>query len=94
MIDKLVGLWDSKRWLFWLLLPLTAFAFGIKYYLDYLEYKASRDLSNTNSKNQRLRYEQQQLKRKAKEEQKKAKELEDKIEDRKEEDVDEDWHLK
>ena len=30
MINKLADLWNTKRWLFWLLLPITLFAVGIK----------------------------------------------------------------
>jgi len=94
MIEKLAGLWETKRWLFWLLLPITAIAVGVKYYLDYLEYKSESDMKETKNIDQQIRFKEQQAKREAKAELKKAKDLQKKIDDRKVEDVDEDWNLK
>ena len=93
MIEKLAGLWDTKRWLFWLLLPITVIAIGIKYYLDYLEYKSEHDMKETKNTDQQIRFKEQQAKRAAKAELKKAKDLQKKIDDRKVEDISEDWHL-
>ncbi len=94
MIDKLAGLWDTKRWLFWLLLPITIIAVGVKYYLDYLEYKSEKDMERAKSEAQKLRFKQRQARQAAKKKKEEADKLEKKIEDRKEEDIDIDWHLK
>ena len=94
MIDKLAGLWETKRWLFWLLLPITAFAFGVKFYLDYLEAKSEQDMAVAKSDAQKIKFKENQVKRLAKEARKKAEELQKKIDERKVEDIDEDWNLK
>jgi len=94
MIEKLAGLWETKRWLFWLLLPITAIAVGVKYYLDYLEYKSESDMRKTKKTDQEIRSEEKKINEEAKVEQKKAEDLQKKIDDRKVEDIDEDWNLK
>ena len=92
MIEKLTDLYNTKRWLFWCLIPITAFAMGVKYYLDYLEYKSEKDMNETRSQDQKIRFEQRQARQKAKEEKRKADALQNKIDDRKEEDISEDWN--
>ena len=94
MIEWLAGLWDNKRWLFWLLLPLTLLAVGIKYYLDYLEYKADKDLADTEEKDEELKSKQDGYNRKAEEAKAEANKAKERIENREDSDGDEDWHLK
>ena len=94
MIEKLANLWDTKRWLFWLLLPITAIAVGVKYYLDYLEYKSEHDMKETKKTDQQIRAKEEKVNKEVKVEQKKAEDLQKKIDDRKVEDIDENWHLR
>lgn len=94
MINKLAGLWETKRWLFWLLLPLTALAVGIKYYLDYLEYKADRDLEEAQNRDDELKAKQDKYNDEANKAKAEADKIEEKIENRKTDDIDDDWHLK
>lgn len=93
MIEKLAGLWDTKRWLFWLLLPITIIAVGIKYYLDYIEMKSKEDMAKAKSEAQKLRFKERQARQEAKKKKEEADKIEKKIEDRKPEDIDIDWHL-
>jgi len=94
MIEKLAGLYKTKKWLFYLLLPITAVALGIKFYLDYLEGKSKKSIEETKYEDQRIKFQKRQVRKKAKEERKKAEALNKKIEERKEGNVDLDWHLK
>jgi len=94
MVEKLANLWHTKRWLFWLLLPITAVAVGVKYYLDYLEYESEKDMKETKSKNQQIMFKEKQARIRARQLQRKARLIRKKIEERKEEDIDEDWNLK
>ena len=94
MIEKLAGLWETKRWLFWLLLPITAFAVGVKFYLDYLEAKSEKDMAKTKSEAQKLRFKERQARQEAKKKKEEADKIQEKIDNRKEEDIDIYWHLK
>lgn len=94
MVEKLAGLWETKRWLFWLLLPLILGAVIIKYYLDYLEMKSERDMKETIEESGKLQAQQEMANKKAEEAKAEAEKIEERIEDRKEEDINIDWHLK
>jgi len=94
MIERIVNLWNTKRWLFWLIFPLAIVAVVIKFYLDYLENKSSSDMKETIKATDNLREKKEEVVKKANESMKKANEAAKKIEERKVEDVDVDWHLK
>ena len=94
MIEKLASLWETKRWLFWVLFIVTIPAICIKFYLDYLEHKSREDLKDTQREDHKLEEKQKEYESKADKAKNKADKLEEKIENRKEDDIDEDWHLK
>ena len=96
MIEKLAGLWNTKRWLFWCLLPVTAVAVGIKFYLDYNLAKANGDLKLVQEEDDVLAEKQNKANDEANVLKADADAIEDKIKRRHEREPHEDddnWHL-
>jgi len=93
MINKLANLWDTKRWLFWILLPITLIAVGIKYYLEFNAMKSEKEFKEAVERDNKLKAEQDEANKQANNKKNESDKIEEKIKERNEEDIDENWHL-
>lgn len=48
-------LWDTKRWLFWLLLPVILFIIGLQFFLSYKSNKVTTAVPEANKKDEVLK---------------------------------------
>lgn len=89
MLEKLLKLWDSNKWLFLLALPVIIVLLVTKAMLVGTATKAENSIKNTQRRDDNLKKIQEKANKDAEEEIKKAEELKKKeIKD------DENWHLK
>jgi len=92
ILNDLANMWNKSKILFFILLPLVILAIGFNLYRDYQVMKAKEDLKDTENKDSKLEKEKREALAKAGKEKAKADAAAKKRKDRKEEDVDEDWH--
>lgn len=95
MLDKLINLWNTNKWLFFLLLPLVIGAFILKIYLEYNQFQAEKELKNAENTDNKLKNEQEKLNKEAENHKNEADSAANRIKDRNENNVvDLDWHKK
>ena len=91
MVDKLLGLWSTNKWLFFLLIIPVAIAFIYKILMDANVAGAKQDVKDAEREDAKIRDEQKEAEIKAKI----AKEEADKIQDNIDNiEGDENWHKK
>ena len=93
LAEKAVDLWNNNKVLFFILLPLCLVAIGIKYYLDYLEFKSQKDFEKTVEKTNKIKVKKKEAIKKSNEAKAKADKIEKEIKEAKEDDIDINWHL-
>lgn len=98
MTEKLMKLWETQKTmciiLGILLLPITLAIIGYKVYSWWNGFAAKKSLDEAQKKDDKLAAEEDSLKKAADSFTSKADEAAKRIEDRKEEEVDLDWHTK
>jgi len=94
MIEWLANLWNKNKILFFILLPLCLMAVGVKMYLAYLSYQAEQSLEEAENKDVEIKKQQAVINKKIDKKLDEIGDIEEKIENRSEDDIDEDWHLK
>lgn len=95
MIEKLANLWNTNKWLFWLLVILAVPAMIFKALGEYNKYKATQGLENTEKTDNKLKADQDALNKEANSHKDAAEKAGDRIENRHDENgLDLDWHKK
>lgn len=98
MLEKLEKLWATQKTvciiLGLILLPITLLILGTKLYMMYNEYMAKSSLDKAQKEDNKLAAEEDALKQASNQALSEANEAASRIEDRKKEEVDLDWHTK
>jgi Tfp pilus assembly protein PilO len=64
-MDYLLNLWNTKRWLFWVLIPLVIIAFGLKIFMGGQAEKGAEDIKKAEDKDRELAKQQAEANGKA-----------------------------
>lgn len=98
MLEKLEKLWQTQKTICIIigviLLPITLLIFGTKLYMMFNEFMAKKSLEGAQKKDNKLAAEEEALKKASSAAVAKADEAANRIEDRKNDEVDLDWHTK
>lgn len=98
MLEKLEKLWETQKTICIIigviLLPITLLILGTKLYMMYNEFAAKKSLEGAQKKDDKLAAEQGALVKASDSAVAKADEAAERIEDRKNDEVDLDWHTK
>jgi uncharacterized protein HemX len=66
-MESILNLWNTKRWLFWLLLPVVIIAFGLKIFMGGQAEKGAEDIRKAEEKDRELAKQQNEANGKANE---------------------------
>ena len=98
MLEKLEKLWQTQKTiciiLAIVLLPITVFILGIRLYMIYNEFAAKKSLEGAQKKDDDLAAEEDSLKKASDSAVVEADKAAERVEKRKDEEVDLDWHTK
>jgi peptidoglycan hydrolase CwlO-like protein len=92
MMSFISNLWNNKRWLFWLLLPVVILWFCKDLVLKFLHFKFDKDLQDAKKEDEKLNKEIRDIEKDASKKEGQIEEIENKVKDRESHDVDLDWH--
>jgi septal ring factor EnvC (AmiA/AmiB activator) len=91
-MDFFINLWKTKKWLFFLLLPVIILWFFKDLILQFLNYKFDQDLKDAKKKDEKLKDEITQIEKDSSKKEGQIEEIENKIKDREEAGGNLDWH--
>lgn len=94
MIEKLAGLWENNKILFFILLPITLLAVGFQLYRKYQVMQAKASLEEAEKTHEELDKEKRKALKQAEKAELKARLLAEKRKQRKDSDIPTDWHKK
>jgi uncharacterized protein YlxW (UPF0749 family) len=87
----ILDLWNTKRWLFWLLLPIVIIAFGLKFFMGNQSEKGLEDIKKAEELDCDLKKQQDDTNNNANQLKSESNQLENQINTN---NVDENWYLK
>jgi anionic cell wall polymer biosynthesis LytR-Cps2A-Psr (LCP) family protein len=92
MLDFIENLWNTKRWLFWILLPIAILWFCKKIVVVFLTHQFKKELQNAKNTDKKLNEEIDSLEKDISKKEGRIEEIDDGIRDRDADGGNLDWH--